>query len=96
MSVIVFCLILAALATARITRLLVVDEISAGLRRRVVKRWGTDSKITYLAHCRWCVSLWVAAPTAFVALAWPNRWVLAVLAIPAASYVTGLLSRLEE
>lgn len=92
-SVIVTCLVVAMLAVARITRLLVEDELLVGYRRWVVKRFGEASKITYLAHCPWCTSIWVALPIMPVSVLWPTKWLLAILAIPAASMIAGLLNK---
>lgn len=94
---IVLSLIVAALAVSRITRLLVDDRLTDGYRRWVVKRWGEDSKASYLAHCPWCTSIWVALPImpvpVFLLMSWtePITWVFAALSIPAASMVSGLL-----
>lgn len=65
-------LILAALAAARATRVIVDDKITEPIRRwlavhlrqpefegRLQTREG--SAITYLVHCTWCAGLWVAA-----------------------------------
>lgn len=91
-------LVVAAIAVARITRFLVDDRLSDGYRRWIVKRWGEDSKISYLAHCPWCTSIWIAAPImpvpVFLLMSWtePITWVIATLSIPAASMVSGLLN----
>lgn len=84
-------LVVAALAVARITRFLVEDFLANGYRRWVVNKWGEDSKISYLVHCPWCTSIWVAVPIMPVAALWPNVWVIAVLSIPAASMVSGIV-----
>lgn len=89
---IVVSLVVAALAVARITRLLVEDFLTVGYRRWVVTRWGPESKMSYLVHCPWCTSIWIALPVMPVAVLFPNVWVIAVLAIPAASHVAGLLN----
>ncbi len=92
------CLAVAVLAVARITRLLVEDRLALGYRRAIVRKWGEGSLIAYLSNCPWCTSIYVAAvimPT--VALLAPadygvgSRLLLAVLAVPAASMLTGLL-----
>lgn len=87
----VLSLIVATLAVTRITRFLVEDKLMVGYRQWVVKQWGADSLISYLAHCPWCTSFWVALPVMPVATFWPNQWIIAVLAIPAASMVAGCL-----
>lgn len=94
---IVVSLVVAALAVARITRFLVEDFLSDGYRRWVIQRWGEDSKMSYLAHCPWCTSVWVALLVmpvpVFLLMSWtqPITWVIATLSIPAASMVSGLL-----
>jgi hypothetical protein len=89
--VLILALIVAVLAVVRITRFLVTDELTIGYRRWVVKRWGEQSKMAYLAHCPWCTSIYVAAPIMPVATIWPNRWIIAALAVPAASLLSGLM-----
>ena len=89
---IVVSLVVAALAVARITRLLTEDFLTVGYRRWVVTRWGPESKMSYWVHCPWCTSVWIAAPVMPVAVLFPNVWVIAAFAIPAASHVAGLLN----
>lgn len=84
-------LIVAALAVARITRFVVEDYLFNDVRRWVVNKWGEDSKLSYLVHCPWCVSIWVAIPIMPPAVLWPNVWVISGFSILAASMVSGLL-----
>lgn len=89
-------LVLACLATARLTRLVTADFITVPIRLWVIRRWGDESKPAYLIECDWCFSIYVAAAVAPVAIWWgDNRVVLAVLVALAASHVTGLLSNTE-
>ena len=96
---VVLSLLLVTLAVARITRLIVSDRIFLFLRRWVVNKWGEDSEMAALAHCKWCSSVWIAFPAAWLwaiatlPLKW---WWLALPAWMAMSDVTGLLARLEE
>lgn len=87
----IITLVVAALAVARLTRLLTEDRLTVGYRRWVVNKYGEKSLASYLVHCQWCTSMWIATPVMPVAVFFPNHWVLAVLAIPAASYITGRL-----
>jgi hypothetical protein len=96
MSMLIIALVVSALAVARLTRLLVEDQLTVGYRRWVVNKWGEKSMAAYLAHCPWCTSVWVAVPVMPVAVLFPNQWVIAVLAIPAASHVTGLFADRKE
>jgi hypothetical protein len=92
-------LVLVTIAVARLTRLVTTDVIMLPLRRWVVNKWGEDSAMAYLIHCSWCSSMWIAAPGAvlWAFLMLPTKdWWLAVPAALAMSYVTGLLSQLEE
>lgn len=92
----VLSLVIATLAVARVTRLLVEDQLMVKYRQWVIRRWGETSMASYLAHCPWCMSIWVAIVIMPVAVIFPNQWVMAVLAIPAASMITGLLSERKE
>jgi uncharacterized protein DUF1360 len=91
MRVIVLSLVVGALCVARITRFLVEDFLADPYRRWAVKRWGEESKITYLVHCPWCTSIWVGALVMPPAALFPNIWVIMAYSIPAASMVSGLL-----
>lgn len=91
----ILVLVVAVLAVARVTRLLVEDQITNSLRKWVIKKYGEPSMPSYFIHCPWCMSIWIALPVMPVAVLWPNRLVLLALSIPAASYLTGLLAKLE-
>lgn len=93
---ILLSLAVATLAVSRVTRLLTEDKLALGYRRWIVNRFGADSMISYLAHCRWCTSFWVALLAMPPAAIWPNKWVIAAYAALAASHIAGLLGRLEE
>lgn len=47
-------------ATARLTRLITEDTITAPLRLAVMNRWGPQSKPYEWVRCPWCVGLWTA------------------------------------
>lgn len=64
-----------ALATWRLTALVVEDEVTRPAREWVARRW-PGSKAAYLATCPRCVSVWTAA----VALLAP-AWLCEVLAL---------------
>lgn len=87
---------------ARLTRLITTDEISKGVRQAAARRLQPDSPVAYLLFCRWCMSVWVAAPAAALwchlsALpCWSGWWWIdAPTAALALSYATGLLVRAE-
>ena len=88
--------LLAFLATARLTRLVTGDFITQPIRSWVHRRFGTDSKLGYLVTCDWCVSIYTGTVVAVIMFNW---WYLAtvqvIVLILAASHFTGLLTRLE-
>lgn len=68
------------LATDRLTRLVVDDEITRPVREAIERRW-PDSKVAYLVSCRACVSIWAALLVSSGAV--PRR-VLSALALSSA------------
>ena len=98
-DMIVGAFLLVTLAVARSTLLITSDRILLALRRWVVNKTGEESLWSYLVHCPRCVSIWVALPAAVLwgTLTLPLRWWwLIAPAWFAMSYLTILLSRLEE
>lgn len=99
LGMVVGAFLLVALAVARGTLLVTSDRIMLSLRRWVVNKFGDESIWSYLVHCQRCVSIWVALPAAvfWAGLALPPRlWWIALPAWFALSYLSILLSRLEE
>ena len=91
MSVIVLSLVVGALAVARLSRLLTTDRLTIAYRRFFVNKYGTNSMPSYLVHCDWCTSMWLAIPIMPVAALFPYPWVIGILAVPAASLIAGLI-----
>lgn len=87
-------LIIAMLATYRLTRLVTADKITERLRGFVVDR---SEWLGYLVTCDWCLSIWVAPVPTIAVLWWGDvMLVQAVLVALALSAVTGLLSLIER
>jgi hypothetical protein len=89
-------LVLIALATARITRLVTEDKITEWPREKLLMRWlGRDSEslAAYLILCSWCVSFWAGA---LVAAGWwltdATMWYMVTMAALSASHVTGVIA----
>jgi uncharacterized protein DUF1360 len=85
-----------ALATARVTRLLIEDEIFRDLRNGVTRRLDADRsfhlKLFYLMTCTWCASVWVGAALAAGTWAWQgHNWLWIALSTFAASQITGTI-----
>lgn len=91
---------LGTLATARLTRLAIHDEITEPARRWVLRRLNPDRefdlKVAYLLDCGWCASVWVAGALAGATSVWWNQfWWWLVLSTLVASQVTGMLGDLR-
>lgn len=88
-------LILAGLATARITRLITTDRITAAPRRWVLNRLDEQGLMAYLIVCNWCASVYVgAAMTAAVVWAW--NWAQYPAMALAFSHLAGYLAARTE
>ena len=104
MGVILLSLVLATLATMRVAWFLKEDRLTLEWRRWVVRRWGENSRRSYLVHCVWCLSVWaglVFVPGTVVAFTMAYPWwqqaILAVTGWLSASMVSGwTLSKLED
>lgn len=85
--------LLAALATARLTRLVAGDFILQPVRDRIERRLGADSKLVYLMTCDWCASFWIAWPVVAATILAGDRVIVQVgLLALAASQVSGMLA----
>lgn len=96
-------LALLTLATARATRLIAIDELARPMREWIRDHRPDGSPLTYLMHCPWCLSIWIATATTIAA--WhagladhiPLDWWAAIPLITlAASHATGLLHSWTE
>lgn len=79
-----------ALATFRLTRLVVDDRISAKLRNAAVKRFGQEG-LGYLVGCPWCSSIWIGAGVVVARRVAPKAWA-PVAELLALSAVSGLVA----
>lgn len=75
------------LATARLTRAVSIDDITAPIRAKIDRRFGNTSQISKLVWCYWCSGWWVAsAATAWtlvsVAALGHITWATAAVAWP--------------
>ena len=84
----------AALATARLTRLVTTDRITQAPRSALLRRLNADSLLAYLIVCDWCASVYAGAGVA-AGVAWGPSWSMWVLAALAYSYVAGWLASRE-
>lgn len=90
-------IVLAVAATARLTRLVTADTITAPLRVAVVRKWGPSSMANEFIHCAWCVGMWLSLATAALTVAALDLswWLYLPLAL-AYSHVVGLAARLDH
>ena len=66
-------LLVAALTTARLTRLITRDRITHAPRRWLLSKLDTDGLTAYLIICDWCSSMYVGGAVA-AAGAWVGLW----------------------
>lgn len=89
-------LLVAALVTARVTRLVTTDRITQAPRQWALRKLNSDSLIAYLIVCDWCASVYVGAAVSAagaVAGVWSWFWVLPLSLV--FSYVAGFLASRE-
>jgi hypothetical protein len=86
-----------SLATYRISRLVVEDEISAPIRNAIWKKYPPEkSKIGYLLTCYWCSSIYAASALEISRIIAPKTTRVVETAL-AASAVAGIVAaRLED
>lgn len=85
-----------ALATFRITRFLLADELFSPLRDRIWAKWPPEStKIGYLLTCPWCLSVWIALPLS-VMMFFCGIIGMAIAAIFALSAIAGITQSLLD
>jgi len=90
--------IIAVVASARLTRLIVEDEYPPSVWIRIQwDRLTRDGPWSKLAHCGWCASPYVAALVLGLGyfLDWPTWWYV-VTAWLAASYAAGWINFHDE
>jgi len=94
----VITLALAALATARLTRLVTRDVIFTVPRDRLIVALPPRlDPVAYLLTCDWCASVYVGAGVGAAWWAWGDtRWFMAAAAALAFSHITGWLATREE
>lgn len=56
--------LMTAMAVVRVTRVITTDQIALPVRRFVLKHSGDQGWFSYLIHCKYCTSVWVAAAAA--------------------------------
>lgn len=81
-----------ALATHRLTKLVIDDYITEPLREKVYEKFGEpdESKISYLVGCPWCVSWWAGVAVVTARTVAPKAWRPLAYAL-AFSSITGLI-----
>lgn len=92
-----FTLAIYVLAVMRVVAFINHDRLLDPLRIAVARIFGPDSKIVYFLGCPWCVSIWVAAPTAWIpVLIVGLPWWWFVLIGLATSHLVGIAAPLSS
>lgn len=81
-----------ALATHRLTKLVIDDKITEDLREKVYDKYGQpdEHKVSYFITCPWCVSTWVGIGVVAARTIAPRAWRPLSYAL-AFSSITGLI-----
>ena len=88
--------VILGLATFRIARFLVIDELFSSARNRLWKRFPPETnKFGYLFTCVWCMSFWTASLLVISRIIMPTITLYVCLAF-ALSAVAGLLAAYED
>jgi len=93
-----FTLVLTVFASARLTRLVTFDKISAGLRAWTIRHAkDPDKGIAILSRCSWCMGIWISAAVTAAAFAFRGQpwFVWPALALTAAQ-ITGMITASRE
>lgn len=86
-------LIVAALAAARITRLITRDTLTQPIRLRAINAVGPTSQLAYLITCDWCTGMWVGAAVGVPVWLWPHQpWLICPLIVLALAETIGLIA----
>lgn len=89
-------LLLGALATARLTRLVTTDRITQAPRHWAIRKLPEHSLAAYLLVCDWCVSVYAGAAVAAAGVFHGDwSWPVGIGAALAFSYVAGWLASRE-
>jgi len=85
-----------ALATYRITKFVIDDQLTEPLRTRITARFGSpdDSYVSYLITCPWCVSIYAGTALSLARMMMPTPWKVLASAL-ASSAVTGIMAERE-
>lgn len=90
-------LIIAALATYRITRLITTDRLTEAPRHWIIRRLPAESLVSYLLVCNWCSSVYAGAAVAGAWWAWGDTVAYTAVTVALAlSAAAGFLTRLES
>lgn len=85
-------ILLLALGTHRLTRLIIEDAILETPREALFKRFPPETtRIGYLLTCYWCLSIWISLIFVLCYILVPTATLVAALILTISS-VTGLLS----
>ena len=88
-------LVILALTTYRVTRLITRDEIVSNLRTKYFTKFPPEtSKLGYLVTCEWCMSFWVAS---LLVICFMINTVTVIAMVPfALSALAGLFTAYED
>ena len=82
---------------ARVTRLITDDYLLRHVRAAIIRRFGPNHDLAYLATCAWCMSVWVGGGICTIGYFYGHTPAyLIVAAAGTASYITGAAATFVE
>ena len=91
----IFYYVIFALASYRLTRLLVVDVVFEPLREKVWTKFPPSTKLGYLFTCMWCMSIWATLALILLALVVPPLAYVVSLVLSISAIVGLVAARLD-
>ena len=86
-------LLVASLATYRLTRLFTADKITERIREALIAR---SDFFGYLITCDWCLSIWIAPALASIVMTTDTTIIDIAVHALALSAATGLIATVEK
>jgi hypothetical protein len=90
-----FTFVLLTLATYRLTRLFLLDEIFSPLREFIWKKFPPHTKLGYLFTCFWCFGLWASILVVVLYLLVPTFAYVVSLVLSISALVGIVSSRMD-
>lgn len=89
-------LIILALATYRLCRLIIEDTVTEPIRNAIWSRWKPSRGVGYLITCYWCTGFWVASLLVLLFMIIPVPTTAAALVLALSAMAGIIAARLDR